>query len=175
MSASPDRPDDVNADGSGPETLAAPPLPDTPHELPLDRAIIDALVDRVRSGERLNLLEATLEAVDWSIFATADGSPLTGAAQRDLRNYYRQKWSDIGPLFLAELLSTEFMTEQRARGDIVFSEALLRLGREEPELWQEIRQFFRRKEMVTALLAAAHDPTALRAETDELDEEDLWE
>ena len=123
----------------------------------------------------MNLLEATLEAVDWSIFATADGSPLSEDAQRDLRNFYRQKWSDIGHLFLAELLSTEFMTEQRARGDIIFSEALLRLGREEPELWQEIRQFFRRKEMVTALLAAAHEPTARRAETDELDEEDLWE
>ncbi|HEX3304562.1 MAG TPA: hypothetical protein VHR64_16870 [Thermomicrobiales bacterium] len=123
----------------------------------------------------MNLLEATLDAIDWSVFATADGSPLTDSAERDLRNYYRQKWSDIGPLFLAELLSTEFMTEQRARGDITFSEALLRLGREEPELWQEIRQFFRRKEMVTALLAAADDPTAIRAETDELDEEDLWE
>ncbi len=175
MSAPPAYPDDLNANGSGPEALAAPPLPDTPHELPLDRAIIDSIVDRVRLGERVNLLEATLEAVDWSIFATADGSPLTDNAQRDLRNYYRQKWSDIGPLFLAELLSTEFITEQRARGDIIFSEALLRLGREEPELWQEIRQFFRRKEMVTALLAAAHDPTAVRVETDEFDEEDLWE
>ena len=175
MSASPDRPDDVNANGSGPEPLAAPLLPDTPHELPLDRAIIDSLVDRVRSRERVDLLEATLDAIDWSIFATTDGSPLTEYAQRDLRDYYRQKWSDIGPLFLAELLSTEFMTEQRARGDIVFSEAFLRLGREEPELWQEIRQFFRRKEMVTALLAAAHDPNARRVETDELVEEDLWE
>jgi hypothetical protein len=175
MSAPPDRLDDAMANGAQPETVSTPPLPDTPHELPLDRAVIDSLVDRVRAGERMNLLEATLDAVDWSIFATADGSPLSEDAQRDLRNFYRQKWSDIGPLFLAELLSTEFMTEQRARGDIVFSEALLRLGREEPELWQEIRQFFRRKEMVTALLAAAHEPTALRAETDELDEEDLWE
>jgi hypothetical protein len=175
MSTPPKRPDDVATNGARPETLAAPQLPDTPHELPLDRAVIDAFVDRVRSGERVNLLEATLDAIDWSIFATAEGFPLPADAQRDLRDYYRQKWSDIGPLFLAELLSTEFMTEQRARGDIVFSEALLRLGREEPELWQEIRQFFRRKEMVTALLAAAHDPTAIRTLTDELDEEDLWE
>lgn len=175
MTAPLHRPDDVKANGTRPESPADLPLPDTPHELPLDRAIIDAVVDRVRSGERVNLLEATLEAVDWSIFATADGAPLEEDTRRDLRNYYRQKWSDIGPLFLAELLSTEFMTEQRARGDIVFSEALLRLGREEPELWQEIRQFFRRKEMVTALLAAAHDPTAIRVEADELDEEDLWE
>ncbi len=33
-----------------------------------------------------------------------------------------------GPLYLAELLSTEFMTEQRARGDVLFSERLLQLG-----------------------------------------------
>ena len=32
--------------------------------------------------------------------------------------------ADVGPLYLAELLSTEFMTEQRARGDILFSERL---------------------------------------------------
>src|SRR5262245_1109584 len=175
MTASPDHPDEAIASGAWPEPPASPPLPDTPHELPLDRAVIDSLVDRVRSGERVSLLEATREAIDWSVFATAEGGPLTEDARRGLRDYYRQKWSDIGPLFLAELLSTEFMTEQRARGDISFSEALLRLGREEPELWQEIRQFFRRKEMVTALLAASHDPTAVRSETDELDEEDLWE
>jgi hypothetical protein len=68
------------------------------------------------------------------------------------------------------------MTEQRARGDVVFSDRRLQLGRSEPELWQEIRQFFRRKEMVTALLAAAHDPS--RAEDPSMaddDEEDLWE
>jgi hypothetical protein len=176
MIAPPDRPDDVIARGARPETWATPSLPDTPHELPLDRAVVDSLVDRVRSGERLNLLEATLDAIDWSIFATADGASLTDDAQRDLRAYCRQKWSDVGPLFLAELLSTEFITEQRARGDIVFSDQLLRLGREEPELWREIRQVFRRKEMVTALLAAAHDPAIVpRDESDELDEEDLWE
>ena len=92
-------------------------------------------------------------------------------------DYYREKWVDVGPLYLAELLSTEFMTEQRARGDILFSERLLQLGRTEPELWHEIRQFFRRKEMVTALLAAAHDPAVnvIAASASEDDEEDLWE
>ncbi len=153
------------------------PLPETPHELPFDRGAIDALVDRVRGGERADLLEAVLDGVDWSVFATADGAPLTASARNELVVYYREKWADIGPLFLAELLSTEFITEQRARGDIQFSERLLQLGRDEPELWQEIRQFFRRKEMVTALLAAAHDPTpgAKHATTAEDDEEDLWE
>ena len=59
-------------------------------------------------------------------------------------------------VYLADLLSTEFMTEQRARGDIVFSDDLMRLVRDEPELWQEIRLFFRRKEFVTALLIQSH-------------------
>jgi hypothetical protein len=152
-------------------------LPETPHELPFDRGMIDALIDRVRAGERVNLLEAVLDALDWSSFATAEGDPLDAEARDELRRYYRQKWVDVGPLYLAELLSTEFMTEQRARGDIEFSERLLRLGHTGPDLWHEIRQFFRRKEMVTALLAAAHDPSleVNAAAPDEDDEEDLWE
>jgi hypothetical protein len=151
-------------------------LPETPHELPFDRGVIDALVDRVRAGERVNLLEVVLDALDWSSFATTQGQPLDADARDELRHYYRQKWVDVGPLYLAELLSTEFMTEQRARGDVLFSERLLQLGQTEPELWHEIRQFFRRKEMVTALLAAAHDPSVrTNAASDEDDEEDLWE
>ncbi len=152
-------------------------LPETPHELPFDRGMIDALLDRVRAGERVNLLEAVLDALDWSSFTTTEGQPLDADARDELRRYYREKWVDVGPLFLAELLSTEFMTEQRARGDILFSERLLQFGQTEPDLWHEIRQFFRRKEMVTALLAAAHDPsvTGNAATPDENDEEDLWE
>jgi hypothetical protein len=151
------------------------PLPETPHELPFNRAAVDTLVDRVRAGGRANLLEAILDAIDWSSFATADGAPLAEHDRAELRDYYRQKWSDVGPLFLAELLSTEFITEQRARGDILFSERLLLLGRNEPELWHEIRQFFRRKEMVTALLAAGHDPRAGGLLVTDDEEEDLWE
>lgn len=135
-------------------------LPETPHELPLDRGLVDALVDRARSGEPVDLLDGLLTAVDWSAFAGDDGSPLTPGQLAGLREYYRAKWSDIGPLFLAELLSTEFMTELRARGDVEFSPRLLELGRSEPELWVEIRQFFRRKEMVTAILASAHAPSS---------------
>ena len=154
-----------------------PVLPETPHELSFDRGVVDALVDRVREGERVDLLEAMLDAIDWSAFVTAEGEPLDEAGREALRRYYRQKWIDIGPLFLAELLSTEFMTEQRARGDVLFSDRLLQLGRNEPDLWHEIRQFFRRKEMVTALLAAAHDPRddSSTASAEEDDEEDLWE
>ena len=137
-------------------TDAAPRLPETPHELPLDRGQIDALLSRVRDGEPVDLLEELLAAVPWSQFGGEDGTPLSPLEQQQLVVYYREKFADIGPLFLAELLSTEFMTEQRARGDIVFSERLLTLGRTEPDLWQEISRFFRRKEMVTAMLAHAH-------------------
>lgn len=166
--------DTIDRQGDSPGELA---LPETPHELPFDRGVIDALVDRVRAGERVDLLKAVLDAVDWSSFATPDGEPLDFDARDELRRYYHEKWVDIGPLFLAELLSTEFMTEQRARGDVHFSDRLLQLGRTEPDLWHEIRQFFRRKEMVTALLAAAHDPSASveASPLDETDEEDLWE
>jgi hypothetical protein len=133
-------------------------LPETPHELPLDRGLVDALVDRARQGETFDLLEGLLDAVDWSGFRENDGKALSKQQLADLRTYYTEKWADIGPLFLAELLSTEFMTELRARGDVEFSPRLLELGRNEPEIWLEIRQFFRRKEMVTAILARAHLP-----------------
>lgn len=133
-------------------------LPQTPHELPLDRAAVDALLTRVRAGERLDLLDALLAAIDWAAFGSADGAPLSALERAELAAYFREKFADVGPLYLAELLSTEFMTEQRARGDIVFSERLLELGRNEPDLWAEIRQFFRRKEIVTGLLLLAHEP-----------------
>lgn len=152
-------------------------LPETPHEAPIDRGRVDALVNLAREGARINLLDCLLQAIDWTQFAPENASGLSESQRSKLQDYYRRKWSDIGPLYLAELLSTEFMTEQRARGDIVFSDRLLELGRTEPELWQEIRQFFRRKEMVTGLLIAAHAPSDLAdadAQTTD-DEEDLWE
>jgi len=133
-------------------------LPETPHELPFDRATIDDLLTRVRSGATVDLLAELVAAVDWSGFAGEGGAPLSPLERVELRAYYRAKFADVGPLFLAELLSTEFMTEQRARGDIVFSARLLELGRAEPKLWAEIRQFFRRKELATAMLAMAHRP-----------------
>lgn len=136
------------------------PLPETPHELPLDRGQIDALLTRVRNGERVDLLSEFLATVDWNHFGSDDGTGLSPLERHQLVDYYRRKFSDIGPLFLAELLSTEFMTEQRARGDIVFSEQLLTLGRTQPDLWAEIRSFFRRKEMATAILIQAHQPEA---------------
>ncbi|HEU0113276.1 MAG TPA: hypothetical protein VFQ80_01295 [Thermomicrobiales bacterium] len=148
------------------QPAGVPALPATPHELPLDRAAIDALLTRVRDGERIDLLDALLGAVEWSAFRSAEGAPLSALERAGLDAYFRDKFADVGPLYLAELLSTEFMTEQRARGDIVFSERLLALGRTEPELWAEIRQFFRRKEIVTGLLLLAHQPAAAESSGD---------
>jgi hypothetical protein len=68
-----------------PETLAAKALPQTPHELPLDRGKIDALVDRVRAGEKVDLLSELLQIVDWSEFVTRDGDPISEDALTDLR------------------------------------------------------------------------------------------
>jgi hypothetical protein len=132
-------------------------LPETPHELPLDRGKIDALVDRVRKGDVVDLLTELLNCVDWrGAFTEADGKPITVEDIARLFGYYKQKFSDVGVIYLAELLSTEFMTEQRARGDIVFSDKLMHLPEQDPAVWQEIRLFFRRKEFVTALLTQAH-------------------
>ena len=71
-------------------------LPETPHEVPFDRGVIDALVDRVRGGERVNLLEAVLDTLDWSSFATTEGEPLDADARDELRRYYREKWQTSG-------------------------------------------------------------------------------
>jgi hypothetical protein len=132
-------------------------LPETPHELPYDRGKIDDLLARVKDGATIDLLEETLAAIAWrNAFGTDGDTPLTDDDVARLIAYYREKFADVGPIYLAELLSTEFMTELRARGDITFSDRLLSLGRTDPQLWQEIRQFFRRKEMATALLVMAH-------------------
>src|SRR5690625_929318 len=131
-------------------------FPETPHELPVDRTRVDSLLDRARKGARISLLDEFLNCVDWrSAFGGDDGKPLDTEDVLRLMAYYREKFSDIGPYYLAELLSTEFMTELRAQGDIRFSERLLQIGRNEPELWQEIRTFFRRKEFATAMLVHA--------------------
>lgn len=133
-------------------------LPETPHELPYDRAKVDALLERVRQGARIRLLDELLACVHWrGAFSTDDGRPIDIGDISRLIAYYREKFNDIGPVYMAELLSTEFMTEQRARGTIVFSEKLMALGQQDPELWKEIRLFFRRKEFATAMLVNANE------------------
>ncbi len=142
---------------SSPTSQPGAGFPETPHELPYDRAKVDALLERVRKGEQIRLIDELLACVDWrTAFGTDDGVPIDIEGIAKLIAYYREKFRDIGPVYMAELLSTEFMTEQRARGDIVFSDRLMELGRTDPELWKEIRLFFRRKEMATAMLVHAH-------------------
>lgn len=132
-------------------------LPETPHELPYDRGKIDALVDKVRQGQSFDLLTELLACVDWrGAFRESDGKPIALEDIARLIAYYKQKFSDVGVVYLADLLSTEFMTEQRARGDIQFSDKMMSLPQTDPELWQEIRLFFRRKEFVTALLVQSN-------------------
>jgi hypothetical protein len=139
----------------GPGALGAE-LPETPFELPYNRARVDELLLRCKNGERIDLLYELLGCVDWrGAFTDDDGKPLTLEDIARLHAYYRTKWNDIEPFFLADLLSTEFMTEQLAQGTVRFSPRLAELGRAEPKLWEEIRLFFRRKEIATALLAAA--------------------
>ncbi len=138
-------------------------FPETPHELPIDRTRVDTLLDRVRKGERISLIDEFLNVVDWrGAFSSDDGAALNTEDVVRVMAYYREKFADIGPVYLAELLSTEFMTELRAQGDVTFSQKLLDLGRNEPELWKEIRLFFRRKEFATAMLVHAdmEDPDA---------------
>lgn len=140
-----------------PGSAGQPEMPETPHELPVDRAKIDALLERIRNGEQVTLLDEFLIAVDWrAAFGSDDGKPLDAEDIGRLIAYYQEKFAEIGPVYLAELMSTEFMTELRARGDVVFSDRLLEIGRNEPELWKEIRSFFRRKEFATAMLVNAH-------------------
>ena len=94
-------------------------FPETPHDLPYNRPRIDELLVRVRNGERIDLLSELLGCVDWrAAFTDDEGNPLTLEEISKLYAYYRKKWSDVGTLYLAELLSSEFMTEQRAQGTL---------------------------------------------------------
>ena len=143
-----------------PDELSAQ-LPETPHELPFHRQKIVELVARIREGGQIDLLTELLAAVDWrAAFSDDTGRPLDLEDISRLHAYYREKFSDIGPIFLADLLSTEFMTEQRAQGDIVFSPQLMELYQQHPDLWNEIRQFFRRKETVMGILLLASKDTS---------------
>src|SRR6476469_3105331 len=87
-------------------------FPETPHELPYNRARVDELLVRVRQGDTFDLLSEVLACVDWRlVFSDDSGNPLTTEEIARLHAYYRRKWSDIGTVYLAELLSTEFITE----------------------------------------------------------------
>jgi hypothetical protein len=90
------------------------------------------------------------------------GSTQAGFLQREqideLKRYYRTRFQNLEPFYLAEQLSTELMTALMASGDMVFSDELKQLGRDNPSLWREIRTFFSRKEVATAMLMLAARP-----------------
>lgn len=133
-----------------------PGLPETPHELPYSRDRIEDLIARVREGALIDLRTELLNAVDWrGGFGDTDGKDLSLEDIARLYSFYREKFHDVGAIYIAELLSTELIESQQTRGDFPQSEQFSRLIREEPELWQELRRFFHRKELVTALLVMA--------------------
>ncbi len=144
-----------------PEANNTDPFPELPGELEYDPNTLLHLVARARDGEQFDLLTGLLDAVNWhEQFASAGTGILTPDDIGRLREHYRNRFADIDPIYLAELISTEVMTILLANGDIVFSEQLKRIGREDPELWLEIRTFFSKKEMTTAILANAQQRSA---------------
>jgi hypothetical protein len=130
--------------------------PETPAELLyLPDAVIE-LFARASQGERFDLLESLLDCVDWTeMFGGDAGARLQPGQLRELKDFYRRKFADVEPFYLAELLSTQLMSALIAAGDFAFSDALKRLGNEQPELWREIRTFFSRKEVATSRLLLA--------------------
>lgn len=134
--------------------------PQTPGELRYMPDAVLALFGRIHTGEPVDLLNGLLDCVDWAeMFGGVESGFLLPEQLRELRRYYRAKFASVDTFYLAEQLSTELMSALMISGDFVFSEEFKRLGREQPQLWQEIRTFFSRKEVALAqlLLAARAD------------------
>jgi hypothetical protein len=133
--------------------------PSTPDGLVYQLDAVQALFGRVQQGEQVELLDALLDCVDW---AEMFGSTESGFLHRDqineLKRHYRSRFEVLEPFYLAEQLSTELMTALMASGDMAFSDELKQLGRDNPALWREIRTFFSRKEVATAMLMLAARP-----------------
>ena len=133
--------------------------PQTPGELDYRLDMVLETFQKVQQGHTFDLLEELLDCVDWR---EQFGSAASGFLQPDevanLKRFYRAKFAELERYYLAEQLSTTVMTALLATSDFSLSEAFKRLGREQPELWQEIRAFFGRKEFTTAALALADEP-----------------
>lgn len=133
--------------------------PRTPSELLYHPDMALETFHKVQQGGRVDLLEELLDCVDWrGQFGSAGSGFLTPPQIAELKGYYRAKFAGLERYYLAEQLSTTVMSGLLAEGDIAFSDALRQLGREQPELWQEIRAFFGRKEFATTALALADAP-----------------
>ncbi len=130
--------------------------PETPGQLVYLLDAVVALFEGIQRGEQVDLLERLLDCVDWHEMFGGDGAhPLTTEQVGQLRDHYRAKFSGLERFYLAEQLSTELMTALMASGDMRFSDEVRRLGRDRPELWQEIRTFFSRKELATSMAMLA--------------------
>lgn len=130
--------------------------PATPDQLVYHLDLVLDLFNRVQSGAVINVLDALLDCVDWrGMFGSEQSGFLSPGDFEELRRYYRARFADVDPLYLAEQLSTELMTALMVSGDLVLSDGFKSFGQRQPALWQELRAFFTRKELATALLARA--------------------
>lgn len=130
--------------------------PQSPGELVYQLDAVVQLFEDVQQGAQIDLLERLLDCVDWrEMFGGDSAGPLLTTQIDELRTYYRTKFAELDRFYLAERLSSELMTALMASGDMRFSEDLRRLGRDRPELWQEIRTFFSRKELATSMAMLA--------------------
>jgi hypothetical protein len=133
--------------------------PQTPDRLVYQLDVVIDLFDRIQAGQKIDLLEGLLDCVDWrEMFGSDTSGPLKPDQLAELKGYYRAKFSGLDRFYLAEQLSTELMTALMVSGDLGFSDELKRLGQQNPALWQEIRTFFSRKEVTTALALQADRP-----------------
>lgn len=135
--------------------------PSTPDTLVYQLDAVQALFGRVQHGEQVELLDALLDCVDWAeMFGSTERGFLQRSQTDELQRHYRSRFENLEPFYLAEQLSTELMTALMASGDMAFSDELKQLGRDHPALWHEIRTFFSRKEVATAMLMLAARPQA---------------
>jgi hypothetical protein len=133
--------------------------PQTPGELTYQLDLVLETFQKVQEGRKLDLLEELLDCVDWrEQFGSAGSGFLQPQEIAELKRFYRAKFAAVERYYLAEQLSTSVMSALLATGDFSMSEDFKRLGREQPELWQELRAFFGRKEFTTAALALADQP-----------------
>ena len=139
--------------------------PESPAELVYNLDRVLEIFDEVQNGQQIDLIEALLDCADWREMFGSTGSGLLKPYDiESIKNYYRAKFAEANRFYLAEQLSTQLMTALMSSGDFVFSDALKQFGRENPELWQEIRTFFGRKEFSTTLLMLADQPGTTQAE-----------
>lgn len=130
--------------------------PETPAELVYDLDRVLETFDRIQQGESNDVLEVLIDCVNWrEMFGSTGSGLLKPEDVSSIKTYYRDKFAGVERYYLAEQLSTELMTALMSSGDIVFSDELKQFGRDNPDLWLEIRRFFGRKEVATSMFMVA--------------------